>query len=129
LLFTLLRLDWRSVGIEAEAVAPDAEADLRLVDAVAPVDGAAWYLRQFTCDRQPACSEDADVQLAAARAATTPADRARLLAAADARFAQITPFIPIAQPLRWSLVAQRLAGLQDNARGIHPLNHLRRPPR
>ena len=129
LLFTLLRLDWRSVGIEAEAVAPDADADLRLVDEVAPIDGAAWYLRQFTCARQPACSEDADVQLNAARNAAKPAERARLLALADTRFAQITPFIPIATPLRWSLVAQRLGGFQENARGIHPLNHLRRPVR
>ena len=130
LLFTLLRLDWRSIGIEAEAVPFDDEkADLRFVDEVAPIDGAAWYLRRFSCEQRPMCSEEADVQLAAARAAKTPAERARLLAAADARLAQITPFIPIATPVRWSLVSQRLGGFQENARGVHPLNHLRAPPR
>ncbi len=34
-------------------------------------------------------------------------------------------FIPLARPLRWSLVATRLAAWQANARAWHPLNRLR----
>jgi oligopeptide transport system substrate-binding protein len=34
-------------------------------------------------------------------------------------------YIPIAQPLRWSLVAVRLRAFQPNARAWHPLTHLR----
>jgi peptide/nickel transport system substrate-binding protein len=33
-------------------------------------------------------------------------------------------FIPIARPLRWSLVTPNLGGFAENARAIHPLNRL-----
>jgi peptide/nickel transport system substrate-binding protein len=35
-------------------------------------------------------------------------------------------YIPIAQPLRWSLVALRLQAWQENSRAWHPLTYLRR---
>jgi len=125
LLFALLRLDWQAVGITAEAVGPDDPADLRLIDAVAPADIASWYLRHFTCDRSVVCDAQADAALAAARDAPSFPERNDRLAEADAILARVMPFIPIAAPLRWSLVTPRLAGYQDNARGVHPLNHLR----
>ena len=45
--------------------------------------------------------------------------------AADAALATDTPFIPIARPLRWSLVAMRLRQWRPNTRAWHPLNRLR----
>nr|WP_245842744.1 ABC transporter substrate-binding protein [Sphingomonas laterariae] len=125
ILFTLLQLDWRQIGVEAEAVAAGADADLRLIDLVAPADTGSWYLREFTCDRSAACSEEADQLLDRARGAPTLLERNLVLAEADQRLTRITAFIPIAMPMRWSLVAPSLTAFKDNARGAHPLNHLR----
>lgn len=129
LLMANIQADWRRIGVQVEAVADDAEADLRLVDAVAPADIGSWYLRQFICERSPICNEATDLILANARAAPTLLERNLLLAEADQRLAQATAFIPIASPLRWSLVRPALSGWRDNPRARHPLNHLRPEPR
>ena len=96
-----------------------------LVDEVAPGDSASWYLRRFECVRSIACSLDADRALTAAREAPTIAERAAQLAEADARLAEISAFIPLAAPLRWSLVSRQLRAFQDNKRAVHPLDQLR----
>jgi oligopeptide transport system substrate-binding protein len=124
-LFTALRRDWLAIGVETDAVAADAPADLRLVDQVAPGNIASWYLRSFICERSRICSEQADAALIAARQAGSLEERTARLAEADLRLAEIVPFIPLAQPLRWSLIAPGLNGFQTNARGVHPLDHLR----
>lgn len=124
LLFTLLRSDWAAIGVEAQRVDMEADADLRLIDEVAPSQSATWYLRHFTCDRSIVCSEAADAALDLARLAPNPLDRSARIADADLRLAELVPFIPIAQPLRWSLVAPRLSSFATNIRGVHPLNHL-----
>ncbi|WP_310596199.1 MULTISPECIES: ABC transporter substrate-binding protein [unclassified Sphingomonas] len=110
-----------SAGITARRVDADASADLRLIDIVAPYDSARWYLAQ-AC--RP-CSADAAAAIAAARDAPTLADRSRLIAAADVALTGDAAFIPLARPLRWSLVAIRLRQWQANARAWHPLNRLR----
>ena len=43
---------------------------------------------------------------------------------ADKVIAKDQLFIPIARPLRWSLVTPNLGGFAENARAIHPLNRL-----
>jgi oligopeptide transport system substrate-binding protein len=48
-----------------------------------------------------------------------------LIAAADAALRDDVAFIPIARPLRWSLVALRLSQWHTNSRAWHPLNRLR----
>ncbi|OHT19239.1 ABC transporter substrate-binding protein [Edaphosphingomonas haloaromaticamans] len=125
LLFSLIRADWRAIGVEAEMVGMKDDADLRLVDRVAPADSGSWYLREFACDRAALCSEEADRLMDAARKVPALAERNLTLADADARLARVVPFIPLAMPLRWSLVAPALVQFQENARGVHPLNHLR----
>ena len=109
------------IGIAPVRVAPDAPADLRLIDAVAPYDSARWYLAT-AC--QP-CSIDAQAALESARLANTLEVRALHIAEADKALAADVAYIPIAQPLRWSLVALRLKQWQGNARAWHPLNRLR----
>jgi oligopeptide transport system substrate-binding protein len=37
-------------------------------------------------------------------------------------------WIPLATPLRWSVVSPRLNGVRANNRGEHPLNRLRAVP-
>ena len=71
------------------------------------------------------CSETAQAALEQARLAPTLADRAQALAAADIAMNQDAAFIPLARPLRWSLVASRLRQWQPNQRAWHPLNRLR----
>jgi peptide/nickel transport system substrate-binding protein len=109
------------IGVTALRVGPAEPAELRLVDAVAPYDSARWYLAT-AC--QP-CGEAARGAIDAARDAPTLAERAARLATADRALADDVAFIPLARPLRWSLVALRLRQWQPNARAWHPLNRLR----
>ncbi len=122
LLWARIAADLYAVGITPVRVALDDEAELRLIDAVAPYDSARWYLAT-AC--QP-CGEAATLAIQAARTAPTLEARARALAEADAALAADVSFIPIARPLRWSLVSQRLRAWQPNDRVLHPLNRLRR---
>lgn len=126
LLFTLLAVGWRQIGVQVEQVPDNADADLRLIDAVAPSDTAAWYLGRFSCAASPVCSPQADALLEAAVKAGTAGERSTHLLEAEAALADAVPFLPIAQPLRWSLVAPRLQGFRENGRSVHPLNHLLR---
>jgi peptide/nickel transport system substrate-binding protein len=129
LLFAHLRRDWAMIGVTAQRARPGQAADLRLVDEVAPVSLASWYLRRFTCEANPVCDPAADEMLAAARIAPTPANRRGLLATADRILAEAAPFIPIATPVRWSLVSPRLTGFRPNPFAHHAAGELiRRAP-
>ncbi|WP_445192111.1 ABC transporter substrate-binding protein [Sphingomonas sp. Tas61C01] len=109
------------MGIAPVRVDADAAADLRLVDRVAPYDSARWYLATACAP----CGEEAQGLVDSARDAPTLGERARLIAAADRAVADDGAFIPIARPLRWSLVAGRLRQWRPNVRAWHPLNRLR----
>lgn len=124
LLWARLAADLFAIGVRPVRVGATDDADLRLVDLVAPYDSARWYVDQ-AC--QP-CDERAAVAIEAARVAPTLAIRARELAAADEALAADVAFIPLARPFRWALVAQRLRAWQPNDRAWHPLNLLRRAP-
>lgn len=113
-----------SLGITPERVAIDAPADLRLIDAVAPYDSGRWYVAT-ACQM---CSEVAQTAIDAARDADSARLRAQQIAAADAALARDVAFIPLAHPLRWSLVSVRLRAWTGNSRAWHPLNHLRNDP-
>ncbi|WP_084582165.1 ABC transporter substrate-binding protein [Sphingomonas azotifigens] len=112
-----------AIGITPHRVGiGDPSADIELVDQVAPYDSGRWYLAN-ACR---ACSDDAATLIAAARDAPDLYNRTHRIAEADAMLASDVAFIPIAQPLRWSIVALRLINWQGNARAWHPLNHLRK---
>lgn len=125
LVWARIARDLRDIGLAPQRVAEDAEADLRLIDAVAPYDSGRWYM-VTAC---PGCSGDLRAALDAARDAPSLAERARAIAAADLLLAQAQPYIPIAQPLRWSVAALRLRAFAPNARAWHPLTHLREEER
>jgi peptide/nickel transport system substrate-binding protein len=110
-----------AIGITPERVDSDAQAELRLIDAVAPFDSARWYLATACAP----CGPEAAAAIEQARLAPTLATRSAAIAAADAAMNRDTPFIPLARPLRWSLVKQRLRQYQPNIRAWHPLNRLR----
>ena len=113
-----------SLGLVPERVAMGAPTDLRLIDAVAPYDSGRWYVAT-ACQM---CSETAQTAIDAARDADSPRLRAQQIAAADAALADDVAFIPLARPLRWSLVSVRLRSWAGNSRAWHPLNHLRNDP-
>lgn len=122
--FAHLRRDWRAIGVNVERVALDAEAELRLIDLVAPVSLASWYLRHFRCDRSRICATEADQAMDRARGAPTAEAREAALAEAERTLSGITPFIPIAAPIRWSLVSQRLTGFKPNMFARHSASEL-----
>ncbi|MFD1786949.1 ABC transporter substrate-binding protein [Sphingomonas floccifaciens] len=114
------------LGIGAERVAiDDPTAHLRLIDRVAPYDSARWYLRA-AC--QP-CALPIAQLIAGIRVAPDVATRASMLAQADSALTADVAYIPLARPLRWSLVAQRLSQWTPNTRAFHPLNRLRPDPK
>jgi peptide/nickel transport system substrate-binding protein len=129
LLFAHLRRDWNAIGIRAEAVASDSDADLRLVDVVAPGALATWYLRHFSCAGASICSPEADTALERARNAPTLAERRQQLAEADRLLAEQVPFIPLAAPVRWHLVSPRLSGFLPNGFGRRAIDQLVEPER
>ncbi|MDB5693516.1 MAG: transporter substrate-binding protein [Alphaproteobacteria bacterium] len=124
LLLALLRRDWAAVGVTAVRVAPGQPADLRLVDEVAPASLASWYLRHFACEASRICDPAADAALEAARTAPTQDARRAFLIQADGSLAAVAPFIPLAAPVRWSLVSPRLIGFRPNLFGRHPAGEL-----
>jgi peptide/nickel transport system substrate-binding protein len=124
ILFAHLRRDWRIIGVDAVAVAPGQEADLRFVDLLAPAELAPWYLRHFMCGASAVCDEGADQLLEAARISGNREERQALLAQADRLLVAAAPFIPIGQPVRWSLRGERLNRFRPNAYARHPVTEL-----
>jgi peptide/nickel transport system substrate-binding protein len=125
LMVSLLAAQWRALGVTVTLVPPGQPANLRLIDEITPIASAEWYLDHFTCKATIACSPVADAALAAAghgnlHAALT-SEAARLM------FDQV-PFFPLANPLRWSLVAPGLDGYRDNPPALHPVTKLRAVP-
>jgi peptide/nickel transport system substrate-binding protein len=121
LLYARIAASLIAVGITPRRVEATADSDLALIDAVAPYDSARWYLATACV----VCGETARAAIDAAREAPTLAERARRIAAADAAMNADVAFIPLARPLRWSLVSMRLQQWQPNTRAWHPLNRLR----
>jgi peptide/nickel transport system substrate-binding protein len=117
--FAHIRRDWRFIGVEAVRVAANAEADLRLIDEVAPADLAPWYLRHFLCGTSPVCDDNASLLIGTARTVATPAERQALLAQADASLTAIAAYIPIGPPVRWSVRNGRLNGFRANVFARH----------
>jgi peptide/nickel transport system substrate-binding protein len=124
ILFAHLRRDWRTIGVEAVAVAPGQESELRLIDEVAPADLVPWYLRHFMCGASVVCDAAADQLLEAARNTADPAERQALLAQADRLLVAAAPFLPIGQPVRWSLRNERLNGFRPNVYARHAATEL-----
>ena len=128
LLFTMLRRDLAAIGLGVRRVDMRADADLRLVDEVAPYDSALWYLGRVGCARKVRCSDAADSQLQAASLASTAEERAARIAEAESLMQAENGYIALGSPVRWSLASKRLTGFMASPRARHPLNHLFRRP-
>ena len=124
ILFNRLLIDWGAIGITAERAKNALASDLKLVDVVAPSTSPAWFLRQFRCPVAPLCDAQADELLGAARDAQVPAQRYALLGQAAARIDDMQLFLPLAAPVRWSLVSGRIQGFAGNRFARHTLTDL-----
>ena len=124
LLFRLLQRDWGQLGFTVERAKSAAAADFAIVDEVAPSSSAAWFVRRFRCMAVPVCDPKADELMDAARQTPVPAQRYALLAQAAALIDAGQLFIPIAAPVRWSLVSNRIQNFAGNRYARHTLTDL-----
>lgn len=128
ILFARLAADWRTLGVELVRAGKGVPADLKLIDEVAPSSSPAWFVRNFRCGVAALCSEDADALMDSARDAMIAVQRAALLAEAGRLIDEGVLFLPIAAPVRWSLVGGGLPGFAENIFARHPLSGLRSAP-
>jgi oligopeptide transport system substrate-binding protein len=129
LLLERLRADWGALGIPVRRAGPGRRPDLRLIDRVAPSRSPAWFVRSFRCGVVPLCLEEADTLMESARATVNATQRAALLAEAARLIDSSDLFIPLAAPVRWSLIDDGLPGFVENNVGRHPLTGLGIRPR
>lgn len=122
LLYRELARQYAIVGIRLDRVAEGAPADLELVDQVARYAAPTWFLNQFNCAlRRGLCESGADALVAEANSTADPQARAGLMARAEAQLTLSNVFIPIASPLRFSLVRGTVDGYAPNNWAWHPL--------
>jgi len=128
LLLRLLQRDWGALGLTVERATSVAAADFALIDEVAPSSSPAWFARHFRCGTAAVCSTDADSLMDAARQTPVPAQRYALFVQAAALIDGGELFIPIAAPVRWSLVSARIQNFAGNRYARHSLTDLEEKP-
>lgn len=124
LLLQELVRDWGAIGLTVQRAQPGSPADFALIDEVAPSTSPSWFVRHFRCGAVAICDEQADALMEAARETPVPQQRYALLAQAAARIDDAQLFIPIAAPVRWSLVSGRVQGFAGNRYARHTLTGL-----
>lgn len=124
LLFQLLQRDWGQLGFTLERTKSDAAADFALIDEVAPSSSVAWFVRHFRCGVAPVCDSDADALMDGARQSPVLPQRYALLGQAAALIDSQQLFLPIAAPVRWSLVSERIQSFAGNRYARHTLTDL-----
>lgn len=125
MLYIFLRQQYRQMGVDLRRGSKG--ADLVLIDEVAPYDSASWYLGRLSCARGVHCDPQAEELLKASRTAPSMDERLALLGQAEPMIVAHGGFIPIAMPVRWSLVRGRLLdGFAPSPRASHPLNRLKK---
>lgn len=128
LLFRSIANDLAAIGLSAVRVARNDQADVWLIDEVAPHDSATWYLARLSCKYGISCDPVADARLADALDDDNREMMNSQISEAEALTSAHYGFIPIGAPIRWSLVAPRLTGFRSSSSGHHPLNALIAPP-
>lgn len=122
MLFAALRDQYAQVGIVLHRV--EKGADLTLIDEVEPYSSASWYLGRLSCVRKVQCDPKAEELLKASLSAPTMEERLVKLGEAEPLMVAHGGFIPLAMPVRWSLVRARLDGFSPSPRARHPLDRL-----
>jgi len=128
LLLSLLQRDWGALGFTVDRAPSATAADFALIDEVAPSSSPAWFVRHFRCGLAPVCNKDADELMEAARQTPVLAQRYALLVQAAALVDGAQLFLPIAAPVRWSLVSARVQNFTGNRYARHTLTDLEDKP-
>ena len=126
-LLARLRYDWGPLGIRVERAESPESADLLWIDEVAPSSSPAWFLRRFRCGIVSICLEDVEPVLTEARATLDARMRVQLFLDVARQMDEAQLFIPIAAPIRWSLVSGNAPGFAENAFARHTLVGLSDP--
>ena len=129
ILFARLKSDFAAIGLTVERVSYGQQEDMRLIDQIADMTSPAWYLEQLSCRVTTICSADVDALVLDAQRQTDRMARSQKLAEAELKLQKVRNFIPLANPVRWSLPRDGLLGFAANARGWHPLQYLGRDPK
>jgi len=124
ILFDRLANDWGALGIKVKRAGDGAPADFAIIDEVAPSSAASWFVRRFRCEMVPVCDSAIDEVMDAARTTSVLPQRSALLLDASRQIDSEQLFIPIAAPIRWSLVSARIASFAGNRFAIHTLTGL-----
>lgn len=120
-LFGRIRYDWAYLGIKVERAPGPASADLVWIDEVSPSSSPAWFVRRFRCGVVAICVEEAETLLVDARSTLDALQRAALLQEAARLMDEAQLFMPVAAPVRWSLVSGRAPGFVENPFARHTL--------
>ena len=120
-LLARLGYDWAPLGIKVERAPNAASADFVWIDEVAPSTSPAWFLRRFRCGVTAICVEEAEPLLAQARDTVDNVQQMNFLLEAAHLMDRDQVFIPIAAPIRWSLVSGRSPGFAENPFARHTL--------
>ena len=128
LLFQLLQRDWGALGVTVEHAQSASAADFALIDEVAPSPSPAWFVRHFRCTFVAVCDPQADQLMDGARQTPVLAQRYALLGQAAALIDTGQLFLPIAAPVRWSLVSARIQNFAGNRYARHTLTDLESRP-
>lgn len=113
---------WAPLGVTVEAVrADDRDADLSVVETVAPADSVAWFLHLYRCQPGAYCNPRVDQLIDQSSRAAAPALRGQLVRQAESLLIADQPIIPLLTPIRWSMVDPDVLGWTDNPAGQHPL--------
>jgi ABC-type transport system substrate-binding protein len=129
ILYARLRSDFATIGLEIERTGDSKDADMIIVDQVASISSPIWYLSQLSCRMTVICDSQADALVDAARQSVDPSARTQFLHLAEEKLQAHRNFIPIANPMRWSLMRDGMIGFSPNPRGWHPLQELGNGPK
>lgn len=129
ILFARLQSDLAAIGLRAQRVTLSQQPDLQLIDRVADMSTPSWYLNQLSCRNLAVCSSESDQLVEQARQTKNNAERQRLLGEAEVKLQDARNFIPLSNPVRWSVTRDGLLGFYPNARGWHFLQYLGRDTR
>lgn len=130
ILFNELALQWATIGVTLGRAREGQAPDLVLVDRVARYAAPRWFLDQFACSlRRGMCSAEADAELRSGLESGDDEALAASIARADAMLTAANVYIPLAMPLRWSLVRGDVDGWAANQWAWHPLPELATLPR
>ena len=121
LLFNRLAQDLAPLGVGLVPAPAGAPVDLKLIDEVAPSTSPAWFVRRLRCDRVPLCDPEIDTLADAARETASAQQRAQFLALAAERVDSAQLLIPLAAPIRWSLISADAPGFAENRFARHSL--------